>query len=161
MFKETFLLQPELQKKVKWEIVAAVTAVLLILAGAWLFYSGTFNALVNQPPTITQDELENITGVRVSLIAVTAGGGFIDFRVKVVDADKATQFFADPDRLPVLVAEGSDANLTLEAAEEYEADFEADRVYYLLYANQQNSIRQGTPVTVVIGDIYLEPIVAK
>ncbi|MCP5099476.1 MAG: hypothetical protein GY943_28305 [Chloroflexi bacterium] len=162
MLKESVKLQPEIvSRKVPWQVMGGVTAVLLIIAGIWLFNTGAIDRLVNQPDTITQDELEAITGVRVSLIAVTANGGFIDFRIKVIDAEKANQFFTDPANIPTLVAESGNEHLTLAATEEYETEFETDRAYYLLYANQQNAVQRGTAVTVILGDMQLEPINAQ
>ena len=40
-------------------------------------------------------ELEERYGIRITLIGITAGGGMIDFRYKVIDADKATNWIKD------------------------------------------------------------------
>ena len=85
MLKDSLALQAESQQKSQWPLVAAAAALLLIAASVWLFISGNPAGLLQQTPTITQDDLEAEAGVRVSLIAVTGGGGFVDFR-KILSA---------------------------------------------------------------------------
>jgi hypothetical protein len=41
------------------------------------------------------------------------------------------------------------------------AKLEDGLVYYILYSNTDNLVKPGTPVSVVIGDWQLEPIIAK
>ncbi|MCA9926794.1 MAG: hypothetical protein KC421_30715 [Anaerolineales bacterium] len=161
MLKDSLALQAESQQKSQWPLVAAAAALLLIAAGVWLFLSGNPAGLLQQTPTITQDDLEAEAGVRVSLIAVTGGGGFVDFRIKVVDADKATAFFADPEHAPVLFVEESKTTLRIKEEIAYDIEFEADRAYYLLFPNTEKAVTPGTAVTVIFGETQLEPIAAQ
>lgn len=141
----------------------AVAAALLLLAliggGGWLL-ANTQILNFNQPPALTTAEFEAETGFQVSLIAVTGGGGFVDFRIKVVDPEKATRFFSNPDHVPTLIID--DANVTLLPPSDFEFDIEYEaRGYFLLFPNPQNAVAPGTPVTVAVGDLRLEPISAQ
>jgi len=100
------------------------------------------------------------TGISVTLIGVTAAGGLVDFRFKVLDAAKARMRLADPKSPPVLLA----ADLppltpTLDALRFMR--FEAGRILSILYPNVRNAVKPGTPVTVVVGDVRLEPMKAQ
>ena len=95
----------------------------------------------------------------MTLIAVTAAGGYVDFRFRVVDADKAAQLL-QAENQPVLVAEDSGLTLKLSALPDQET-LVLDRVYFFLYPNAQNAIESGSLVTVVMGDLRLEHQVAQ
>ncbi len=116
---------------------------------------------MNQLPVLTQAEFEEATGIRVTLIAVTGGGGFVDFRMKVLDVEKATALFANPENVPVLIAEDGKTKLSPPEEVLFDGDWETDLGYYTLYPNANGAIKRGSPVTVVIGDYRLEPINAQ
>jgi len=110
---------------------------------------------------ISQSELEEQAGVRVTLIAVTAAGGMVDFRFKVTDVEKAKKALQEGKLLPYLTVVGS--NVSLKPAPETLQDMKLENglVYYILYGNNGNLVKPGTPVSVIIGDWQLEPIIAK
>ena len=90
---------------------------------------------------------------------VTADGGLIDFRFQVVDAHKAATM-PEPGNLPVLIAEDRRIALKLRPRADV-AHLQAGRVYYLLYPNAQSAINPGSRVTLVIGDLRLEHLIAQ
>ena len=101
-------------------------------------------------------------GINVTLIGTTAAGGLIDFRYQVVDPDKANLIIHDIDLLPKLVVEDSGATLALTSLPHHSAtDLELGGTYFFLFANANNAIRRGALVTLVIGDVRLEHIVAQ
>src|SRR5690349_9478437 len=51
---------------------------------------------------ISQSVLEAKYGLRVNLLAVTGAGGFVDVRLKMVDAEKARLLLADAKHFPAL-----------------------------------------------------------
>jgi len=111
---------------------------------------------------IPAGELEEQYGVRVNLVAVTAAGGLVDVRLKVVDAEKARQLLKDAASYPALVVSGSDAVLTApEESRTQELKLENGGLIMLLFPNTGNAVKPGANVAVLFGDIRLEPVVAK
>ena len=99
--------------------------------------------------------------MQVRLIGVTAGGGLVDFRLKIVDAEKARQFLQDSDNLPVmLIAEDSRQIL---AADSMDGDIQWDdgSILFMLLPNSEGLIQPELPVTIQFGDLQLEPISAQ
>jgi hypothetical protein len=110
---------------------------------------------------ISASALEERYGVQVKLIGVTAGGGMIDLRLKIVNAAKARRLLQDPANLPALIVQ--DGGTTLKAPESvsYDLNLESGGVFFVLFPNTRGVIRPGTPVTVGFGDVRLDPIIAQ
>ncbi len=140
-----------------------VAGIFLVLAAAiaWAFISSYSGGRESELQVMTQAAFEEETGVHVNLIGVVGGGGLINVRIKVLDTEKATRLFHDPDITFFLIAEDSDITLLPPDDMEYAADFEADRAYNVLFANTENAIKSGSLVTVVIGDFQLEHVIAQ
>jgi CheY-like chemotaxis protein len=98
-------------------------------------------------------------GYDVVAIVGSAEGGLIDMRFRVADAQKAALLLDEASR-PRLVAEDSGAVLTMHVRPDVDS-YEAGRVYYLLYANSRNAIVPGSLVTVELGDLQLQHLVAQ
>jgi hypothetical protein len=110
---------------------------------------------------ISASTLEERLGIRVTLIGVTAAGGLIDFRFKVLDSQKAAQMLEDPENLPELIVEESGTTLVPPAGAFQDTELETGQIYYMLYPNPRGAIQPGMAVSVVIGDAHLEPILAQ
>jgi hypothetical protein len=111
---------------------------------------------------ITQSMLEEQYGLRVNLVAVTAAGGLVDLRLKFVDAEKARSLLQDPKNFPALWI--ADGGVRLDAPEDVKAkeiQFEKDGNVFLMYPNAGDVVKPGVAVTVVFGDLQVEPIAAK
>ncbi len=109
--------------------------------------------------SITATTLEEEYGIHINLLAVTAAGGMVDLRMKIVDAAKATEFFSTPANFPVLRV--GDGAVTLEAPEDSRQavlNLHDGSLVVLLYPNTQGAVTPGDAVTVVFGDLALEPI---
>jgi hypothetical protein len=144
----------------------APTALLaLVILFGFLTYRAYFKpetaALLPGKVLISQSELEAQSGIRVTLLAVTAAGGMVDFRFKVTDVEKAKKILQDDKLLPSLTVAGSNASLKPTPETLQDVKLENGLVYYILYSNDGNLVKPGTPVSVVIGDWQLEPIIAK
>ncbi len=101
-------------------------------------------------------------GIDVSLIAVTAAGGLVEFRYQVVDPDKADRIVTDRTLAPAFVVEESGETLRMSApAHHHGAELQLGGTYFFLLANAHNAIHRGSKVTLVIGDARLEHIVAQ
>jgi len=139
-------------------IVLAMAMLVLALAGCVPAGGRAATALT----VIPAGELEEQYGVRVNLVAVTAAGGLVDVRLKVVDAEKAKQLLKDAASYPVLTVAGSDIILT--APEESRAQGlkpASGELIMLLFPNARNAVKPGTKVAITFGDIQLEPVVAR
>lgn len=141
-------------------------SVILFLLAAILVGYGTWRAL--QPslrPAATgltpAAQFEEEHGLSVHLIGVTAGGGMIDFRLKIRDEEKARRFLEDEDNLPRLIA--ADSGKALAGAEGLDNDihWEQGGILFILFSNNGGLIKQDTPVIVEFGDVRLEPILAQ
>lgn len=106
--------------------------------------------------------LEDQYGLRVNLVGVTAAGGLVDVRFKIVDGEKARSLLQDPNNFPALWI--ADGHVTLAVPEEnrtQEIKVENDGNLLFMYPNSGNAVKPGTPVTIVFGDLQVEPILAK
>ena len=112
--------------------------------------------------TVSAQMLEERFGLRVNLIAVTAGGGIIDLRYKVIDKDKAAFLLGDTHTMPSLVVEESGVTLTPpDHTMKHNSKLESGSSYFQFYPNTRNAVQPGNHVAIVIGSIRLEPMVVK
>ena len=145
-------------------ILLAVIALIVIAAG---FFA--YRTWIAQPSTTTQSsagmltaaDLEEQYGLSVRLIGVTAGGGMVDFRLKMVDADKARQFLQDPANLPVMFVTESGAELLAADTMEDDITWEDGGILFMLLPNSGGEVQPGTPVVIKFGDLQLEPVPAQ
>ena len=102
-------------------------------------------------------------GVQVNLIAVTAGGGLVDLRLKILDAEKAKLLLQEPTDVPVLHIGEDEALLTApeDSTGQLLNSLQDDGNVFLMYPNVGNVLQPGTLVTVQFGEISLEPLPAQ
>ncbi|MCP4425961.1 MAG: hypothetical protein GY803_15825 [Chloroflexi bacterium] len=108
-----------------------------------------------------QTSFTEITGVRIVLVAMTAGRGMIDIRYQIVDPDKAIVVH-DYDNPPALIVEKNDALLN-RTRHEGSHDFELHPgvVYSVQIMNSGGLISSGSVVSVQIGDGRLEHVTVQ
>jgi hypothetical protein len=143
-----------------------IALILLIMMGGGLFAYKTLKGSpvkVGSPAAsvITQQTLQEQYGLGVNLVAVTAAGGMIDLRLKITDSQKAKALLGDQANFPTLRASNG---LVLQAAQDIASQaikFEDGGNIFVLYPNGQNAVKSGDAVTIVFGDIQVEPIPAK
>lgn len=106
--------------------------------------------------------VEQHFGIRVTLLAATAGGGLIDLRCRVTDPAKAMTML-QPANLPVLVAEERGITLTLNmsAPPSQPAGLKAGQILFFLYPNTRVAITPGSHVTVIFDDLRIEHVPAQ
>ena len=147
----------------KWILFTAlVLAVLTAGVITWQWWS-TLDANVSRikVQTISAAEFEQQYGMRVRLIGVTAGGGLVDFRLKVLDVEKAKQILSDPEKVPSLILPDKDVTLTASPDLDQVGTISEGGIYFILFGNTGGAVRPGTPVIVSFGDFQLEPIPAQ
>jgi hypothetical protein len=149
-------------------ILAALGAIALLIGGGWYYQQRS----IAVPPAVVQtstgyisnDQLEAQYGVRITLIGVSAVGGIVDFRYKLVDPAKAAALLHDPENAPVLTA--VDSGLTLAPTQmgsrhHSQMGMKKGTAPFTFYPNVRNAVKAGTPVSVAFGKIKVEPIVAQ
>jgi hypothetical protein len=139
-----------------------VVILLVLVAGslaAWQAYRAA--SIVYEPGTMPLSaEIEEKFGVRFTFVAVTAKGGMVELRYRVIDEGKAANFGHYTETAPMLVAEdtGKIVDVTIMGLHNHRV--EPGRTYYVLYRNTDNAIESHRPVTIAIGDLKLEHVVA-
>jgi len=113
------------------------------------------------PERISAEMLAERYGLQVRLIGVTAGGGMVDFRLKILDAEKAGQLLYNPDKALSLYVEESDTRLYMPADIQEETELVDGGVFLVLFPNSGGAVRPGTEVIVQFGEIQVEPIPAQ
>jgi len=142
---------------------AFILVILLVIA---IYVNNAYQAL--QPAalpegtvTFSQSALEAQYGVHVNLVAVTGAGGFVDLRLKIVDGEKAKLLLADAKNFPALFTE---KGITLNAPADTKSqkiEFISGGNLFIMYPNSGNAIQRDEAVTILFGNIALEPITSK
>jgi len=141
---------------------------LFIAAMVGLYANNIYKAFRQSAPlpsqiaaTISQETLEQTYGLRVNLVAVTAAGGLVDVRLKIIDGEKAKMLLSDPKNFPSLMAGNGVVLHTSEETAKQGIKIENDGNLFLMFPNSQNLIKPGAPVTILFGNTALEAIPSK
>jgi hypothetical protein len=112
-------------------------------------------------PVVSEAGLAERSGVRITQVALTGGGGLVDLRYQVVDPDKA-QALHDRRTPPALVEERSGLlvnSLLMDHA--HQGPQSVGVSYYLVFNNPGNWVRRGSMVTVLLGDAEVQHVVVR
>ncbi len=154
--------EPVPHRRRRWTVIVVVLA---LLAGGFVGHhllTGKKADIRSETTVVDAEGLAARYGIQVSLLAVTAAGGLIEFRYQVVDPDKADPLRHDLKLLPALVVEHSGATLVLSSLpHSHGRGTRLGGTYFLLFPNARNAIHRGDLVTLVIGDVRLEHLEAQ
>jgi hypothetical protein len=152
-------------------IAGALTGGLAVVAVAalalWLAHPSSRGAnapAANVPvawgrPAVSADGLAQRSGVKITQLAVTGGGGLVDLRFKVLDPDKAHALH-DPSTPPAIVDEQSGLVINqLLMNHAHTGEYRSAVTYYLVFENTGNWVRHGSKVTVLLGNAQVEHVV--
>ena len=157
--------QPAAPRRRRWQPRWVLVAVLLLVVAVTLgvrAVGASAGDVRSGTEAVSAQEFAAHTGISVTLLGVTGGGGMIEFRYQVVDPDKASLLLHDEDRTPILVAEATGETLGMVSRPHaHKAELQLGRTYFFMLANTLNALRDGTKVTVIIGDVRLEHLVAR
>lgn len=137
-----------------------------VLIGFTSYQLGTQSAIAHDTEhpiperVISAQTLEEEYGIQMSLVAITAAGGMVDVRYRIIDPDKAAKLVTDGGIMPMVYVKNSDVMLMPDSHMRTQKLI-ADRMYFALIPNTQNALRRGMVVTVVFGDVALEPMVTR
>jgi hypothetical protein len=155
---------PPRQRSRRTKAIALVLIALLILGGfgarAWWY---SHQADVRDGTTLVNaDGMAARYGINITLVAVSAAGGLIDFRYQVVDPDKANAVIHDLDLYPKIVVEKTGETLVMRTLPHMHGKtLELGGNYFFLLPNAHNAIKPGSLLTLVIGDARIEHVVAQ
>lgn len=141
--------------------LALVVGLLVLLGG---LFAG-WRLLVPQQTWVagtmpTSAEIEDRFGVRFTFLAVTADGGMVELRYRVIDEDRAANFGHYSETAPMLISEDNDEIVDVTIMGLHNHRVEPGRTYYVLYRNTNGAIKSGRPATIAVGDLELEHVVA-
>lgn len=122
--------------------------------------AGELSAVQGQPAGMEQQ-----WGIRILRIALTAEGNMLDFRYRVIDAEKAAPLFSRQHKA-YLVDEATGAKFLVPESPKVGAlrttrEPKPDRNYFIIFVNPGRYIKKGNKVTVVIGDFKAEHLVVE
>ena len=142
----------------KYTLPAVLIAALVVLA-AWFGWQAARGVQLPGTPA-SAEVVEAQWGIRIQHIGVSADGGLIDFRFVVVDPDKAVPLLSVENR-PRLFVEDSGAMVDSLMHPPHSHEPTAGQSHFLLYNNTGGAIQRGASVSVLLGDLRLEGIIAK
>jgi hypothetical protein len=142
---------PALHRRFVTIIVAVLIVPLAVVATLTLAASARSSAAeVASARVVDLATLEAESGIRITLVAVTADGGLVDLRFRVVDRTKAEHVMHDPAAMPALFVERTGRVLTASHPLAHKVTVLDGATYFLLYPNSGGAIQAGTFVSVVI-----------
>lgn len=147
--------------------------VIVVLAGLALYQLRPGGA-TPAPGTVSASQLQSRYGARVELVGVTALGGLVELRFRVLDKDKARPLFqaamtGDKEhtegmamtQMPILVVEGSNKELHPPTGMHGKMGIKDGGSYFVMYANAANAVRPGAKVSVQFSNVRLEHVTAQ
>ncbi len=105
-------------------------------------------------------------GIQVEGVRHTAAGYMLDFRYRVVDAERAATLI-HPRLRPYLVDEQTGKQYVVPTVgrvgplRQTRAKVEAGRTYFVFFANPGRAVAQGTKVSVVMGDLVIKDLTVQ
>ena len=103
-------------------------------------------------------DFENLTGVRISRVAVVGDGGLVTVFYVVLDPEKATRFQADRDHPPRLSSEARDGGTQRASIMRAGHAMRAGQTYYLVYENTADALRPGETMSLTYGGTTLRHV---
>jgi hypothetical protein len=156
--------EPTARRPRRWRLIALGVALALVIAGvtAHAVWPERKADIRDGTTLVSLDGLAADHGIKVTLIAVSASGGMIDFRFQVIDPSKANVVMHDQSLYPKFIVEDTGETLLMRTLVHHHiADLVAGRTYFFLLANANNAVHAGTQLTLVMGNDRVEHIAAQ
>lgn len=111
------------------------------------------------------EEVTEQWGIEITSLRMSAGEHMIDFRYRVLDAEKAETLFA-PENKPYLIDEASQKVLAVPTTAKVgplrtSGDVKEGSIYWMFFGNIPGLVKSGSKVTLVIGDFRAENLVVQ
>jgi hypothetical protein len=140
-------------------LVVAAVILLVVVLGAWMAWRAVRGPELPGAPA-TADQIAAQYGIRITHVAVLADGGLIDFRFEVIDADKSAPLFNLETR-PRLIVEKTGQEVSSLYHPMQGHTIVAGQSAFFLYNDSHGYIKAGTSISVLIGTLRLEHIIAQ
>jgi hypothetical protein len=123
------------------------------------------NGTTSPQKAASADDFESRWGVHIEGVRLTAEGHLIDFRYRVLDPDKAEHLTRRGDQT-YLIDQASGAKLLVPVTKVGQLRGTgqkptAGRVYAVMFNSGGGVVKQGSAVTVVIGDFRAENLIVE
>jgi hypothetical protein len=148
-------------------IRSAPLGLLLFLNGWMAGCSGERMAEPTEPvPVSAHEALREQWGIETAGLHLSAKGRMIDFRYRVLDAEKASRL-SDRNVKPTLTDLATGAVLHVPSfpkigtLRQTSAKPAAEKVYFIIFANTGMPVKPGSRVTVAIGDFKAENLIVE
>ena len=145
----------------RW-IIAALGLILVATAILWGWASIRLSPAEKQEQaSFSQAVFEEKTGVRITRVVLTAGGGMIDLRYLVIDPEKAL-IIHDDENPPAIMDEVTGKIFdTPWMNHSHSGEYQAGLTYYTVLMNSGGELSKGSKVTIILGGIRLEHFVVQ
>ena len=160
------LLETEIETTVvtpakRWSFRSMAFVVALLVIGSTAVYAASAGKAKRGANAVSAKVLEERYGARVDLVATAALGGMVELRFTVLDVKKADALFHDPDKMPRLLVEGVGQTLDPPPGMKHSMKMVNGGSYFILYGNRGGHVKEGSKISVIVGDIRLEHQTAK
>jgi len=136
-------------------------AALAVLAAAFLGLAGwiTVSTMEARAEAAARQvtAFEDVTGIRVVRVVLTAGGGIVELHYQVLDPDKAVDVH-DDEHPPALIDEKTGAIVAVPFHDHAFRELHTAVTYRQLFMNGGGILHRGSTVKVVVGDAIIERI---
>lgn len=157
----------EIDRYVRTWVFQASSIIILCVYLALSPWSASYTLAQNEKPSVPPPgmSMEERWGVKPLTVRITAEGFFVDFRYRIIDAEKAAPLFS-PKIKPLLISENTGAVMAVPSVPKVGSMRSTrkplqGRNYAILFANPNNHIKPGHKVTVVIGDYRAEHLIVE
>ena len=149
-------------------LCGVVTAAVVLVLLQWLPGRSTHRADTAtkvpaswQRPVVSAAHLAERSGVTITQVSVTGGGGLVDLRFKVIDPEQAAALH-EPATPAAVVDEKSGLVVhDLLMSHSHSGPFKPGVTYYLIFNNPGNWVHSGSKVTVLLGNAQVEHVEVK
>ncbi len=113
-----------------------------------------------------KSNLEQLWGIQIKGIRLSAAGYMLDFRYRVIDPKKAVPLLKRQAK-PYLIDQQSSARLIVPTPPKVgslrQKSYQplTGKIYFIMFANPGKLIKHGNKVTVVIGDFRAEDLIVE
>lgn len=151
------------------ELFAIANTILIVLLASQIVGCATSHDKQGVKPLAKVESIgegiEERWGIQIIGIRQTAAGYMLDFRYRVTDPEKASPLFARKNK-PYLIDQASGAKFAVYNSPKTgplrTSDApQADRNYFIFFANPGRYVKPGNKITVVIGDFRVENLVVE
>jgi len=137
---------------------------ILIFAGPSSGYA-TLGEVQTTEPAAESPGIEEQWGIEITSLRLTANGHMLDYRYRVLDAEKATDLFKRQIK-PYLIHQESEKVMAVPETAKLGPLRNSNipqegKIYWMFFGNAGKLVQAGDKVTVVIGEFRVEDIVVE